>query len=557
MSSFQMAIGIAGGLAIFLFGMKVMSEGLQKVAGERMRKFLSAITDHRVLGVLTGFVVTSAIQSSSATTVMLVGFVHAGMITLIQSVGVIMGANIGTTMTGWLVAILGFKVKIAAMALPAVAIGFFSRFLGSKRLANWGEFLIGFGILFIGLDFMKDAVEGLKESGTVLGWLAACKADTLFTRMVAILVGAAVTAIIQSSSAALAITMTLAAQGMIDLETACALAIGQNIGTTITANLASIGTSSTAKRAARVHLLFNLLGSLWPILVLHQLISVVDHIVPGGTGGEAPSAAVIAARLAAFHTLFNLVNTVVFLPFTGQLAWVATKMVRPSKAEVAAGLKFLDTKILGSPPMALHAARSELLRMLHEVRSMLDKVLTLISSPTKKLGKVADDVVASEQIVDMLARKITEYLVSITELETSEVQSQEIIGMMHVVSDIERMGDHSESLLKLATKMYDKKLPLTDVAQKEIGEIGDKAEEFIDLLSANMMNPSLNLMTKARAIEQTINDMRMRMREGHMARLQAGECEVGPGLVFIDMLTSFEKIGDHSFNVAEMLAGER
>ena len=551
----SMVITAIGGLALFLFGMKVMSEGLQKVAGERMRSILSAMTSNRFAGVGTGLVVTAVVQSSSATTVMLVGFVNAGLINLSQSIGVIMGANIGTTVTGWLVAVVGFKVKIAAMALPAIALGFFPRMFGARKLADWGEVLVGFGVLFLGLDFMKDAVADLKDADQVVAWIAQCRADAIGWRLIAVAVGMLVTFIIQSSSAAMAVTMAMAAEGVIDIPTACALALGQNIGTTITANLAAIGTSSAAKQAARAHLLFNLLGSIWPIVLFIPFLHVMDYVVPGALGAD-PSKALIASFLAAFHTTFNIVNTVIFLPFTKQLAWLSTKIVWGKETEEA-HLKFLDPKLMSSPPMALHAARKELDRMLEEVETMLRKVCELISSPGKKMGKLADEILASEQTVDMLEKEISEYLVPVTRMDTSMEQSHEIGGILNAVNDVERMGDHCEMLLKLARKRYDRKLPLTESALKDLMELGDKVQEFLSLIRGNMFTASEALMARAREFEDSIDYMRKLARRGHIDRLNNQECSVNQGLIYIDMLTSFEKIGDHSFNVAQMLAGER
>jgi phosphate:Na+ symporter len=556
MDGVSMTINIVGGLALFLFGMMVMAEGLQKVAGDRMRSVLSVMTTNRVAGVGTGMLVTAVIQSSSATTVMLVGFVNAGLMTLSQSIGVIMGANIGTTMTAWLVAILGFKVDVAAMALPAVALGFIPRLFGARKLGDWGEVLIGFGVLFLGLDFMKEAVAELKDSPEIISWIAGCRADSLLPRLAAMSVGLVVTCIIQSSSAAMAVTMTMAAEGIIDLPTACALALGQNIGTTITANLAAIGTSRVAKQSARAHFLFNALGSIWPILLFSPFMVFIDAIVPGVIAGE-PSKLQIATFLAAFHTAFNVANTVVFLPFTKQLAWLSTKLVWGARAEGGDHLVYLDPKLVSSPPMALHAARSELKRMIEEVESMLSKVRQLIASPDKKMGRIADEILASEQVVDMLEREISEYLVSVTRMDTSLEQSHEIAGIIHAVSDVERMGDHCESLLKLARRRYDNKLEFSESASKELADLGERAQDFLGLIREHMFVSSERIMVKAREFEDSIDEMRKRARDGHIRRLNEQECSVNVGLVYIDMLTSFEKIGDHSFNVAQMLAGER
>ncbi|MDJ0761924.1 MAG: Na/Pi cotransporter family protein [Myxococcota bacterium] len=558
----QTLITVLGGLAFFLFGMKIMSEGLQKVAGAKMRRVLSVMTNNRLAGVGTGILVTSAVQSSSATTVMLVGFVNAGLITLHQSIGVIMGANIGTTLTGWLVAIVGFKVKIVMMALPAVALGFFPRFFGARRIAEWGEVLIGFGVLFIGLDFMKDSVHQLRDSEVILAWMSSCRADFIGWRLLAVFVGALVTMIIQSSSATMAITMTLAAQQLIDLPTACALVLGENIGTTLTANLAAIGASNTAKRAARAHLVFNISGAVWAVILFTPFLSGINHIVSAITGdlGSAPSQTSIAARIAAFHSVFNVLNTAMFLPFASQIAWIADKLVSSVKKTESKSLKYIDPTIINLTPMALHAARSEVGRMLDEVESMLSRVLMLIASPEKKLGKIAAAIAASEQTVDLLQKEITVYLTKIARSEKSGRQSRELAGIINAVGDIERMGDHCELLLKLLERRYDEKLAFSKEEIREATEIGEQVMRFIELLKQNisrMLNGNAsNLMEEARKIENTINEKRRHMRDTHVERLRQGNSDVDSGLVFIDMLTSFEKLGDHAFNVAEMLSGE-
>jgi phosphate:Na+ symporter len=556
MSTTQMVIQIAGGLALFLFGMKIMSEGLQKVAGTRLRQALAVMTGDRFRGVGTGILITSAIQSSSATTVMLVSFVNAGLLNLTQAVGVIMGANIGTTVTAWLVALLGFRIKIAAMALPAIAMGFFVRFLSQRKLTDWGEVVIGFGLLFLGLDFMKGAVEQLRESPAVLEMISDCHANHLGGVLFAVLIGVVVTSVVQSSSATMAITMALAVQGMIDLPTACALTLGQNIGTTVTANIAAIGSSTNAKRAARAHFLFNLLGTIWVVILFWPLLSLMNAIFPeAGSPGGSPNAT--ADYLATYHTLFNVANTIVFLPFTGALAWLATRLVRAPKEGEEFHLKYLDTKLVPAPPMAIQAARNELKRMLEEVETMLDRVLLLISSPDQKMGKTAEDILASEQTVDRLEKELTEYLVNVSRHEISEEQSREITGILNAVNDIERMGDHCESLLKLTRRKYDGKLAFSWQAIKDILEIGAKVKAFVELLKPHILKPRANFMDKANVIEDSIDQMNMRMRQDHVNRLNQGTCDVDPGLLFIDMLTSFEKMGDHSYNIAQVLSGVR
>jgi phosphate:Na+ symporter len=555
MSPFELTVGILGGLALFLFGMRIMSDGLQKLAGDKMRSILGVMTGNRFAGVFTGLFITTAIQSSSAATVMLVGFVHAGLVSLQQSVGVIMGANIGTTITGWMVAAIGFKIHISAMALPCIALGFFLRFFAGKRLTNWGEFLLGFGILFLGLDFMKEAVTELKDSPQIMSMMSTMTADTLLRRVLAVIVGMLVTFVVQSSSATMAVTMTLAAEGMIDVHTACALILGDNIGTTITANLASIGASTSAKRAARVHSLFNVVGAVWGVLLFVPFVSLVGAMVPGVLEGGATKAA-LATFLAAYHSLFNVINTILWLPFVKQLAWLGAHLVPEAHKLEVPHLKYLDAPAMESAPMALFAARKEVRRMLDEVRSMLEKTMLLITHPDEKLGTVAEEVFQSEIIVDTLEREITRYLVEVVRLDTSMEDSTEIAGLLTCLHDLERMGDHCEMLTKLAKRRYDNKLPFGEDAIKDILEIGGKVRQFLELLSTNMQNPSTEVLTLARNLENSINAIRKQARRGHIERLNAGECGVDQGLIYIDMLNSFEKIGDHATNVAEMLAGD-
>ena len=558
MDPISITVELLGGLALFLFGMKLMGDGLQQVAGPRMRDALSVMTSNRFAGVATGCVVTCIIQSSSATTVMLVGFVHAGLITLTQAIGVIMGANIGTTFTGWLVALVGFKVNITALALPAITIGVIPSLLGNRRYHDWAQVVLGFGILFLGLWFMKESVAGLEQSEAVAAWVSRNSADTLLGVIWAIFLGCVVTVVVQSSSAVLAVTMTLAAQGIIGFETACALALGQNIGTTITANIAALTAATPARQAARAHFLFNFVGVVLALIAFRPLLTMADWIVPGQVlgNGDATSFDKVTA-LAFFHTIFNVANTIILVPFVSQIAWAATKLTGKPRGHEAVGLLYLHPGVMTSTTMALHAARNELGRMLEEVQSMFSRVMKLVATPDAKMGAVADSILGSEQTVDYLERAITEYCVSIAKMEISFDQSRELAGILGAVGDVERMGDHCESLLNLLRRRYDKDVDWSDQATKDLSEIGDKADTFLELLRMNLDEPLADLMPRAREIEEMVNQERGRLRSIYVNRLRDGSCSMDHGLIVIDMLTSFEKIGDHSFNVAQMLAGER
>ncbi|MGV7928874.1 MAG: Na/Pi cotransporter family protein [Spirochaetota bacterium] len=562
MNGFSISVTIFGGLGLFLFGMKIMSESLQMAAGDRMKSILSTVTNRRIAGVFTGFIITSIIQSSSATTVMLVSFVSAGLITLQQSVGIIFGANIGTTVTGWLVAIFGFKVQIAAFALPAIGIGFFIRFLNNEKLQQYGEVLLGFGVLFLGLDVMSGAVKDLRGSEGVMSFMAGYIASSTPRVVLVVGIGTAITMLLQSSSATMAMTMTLAAHGLIDFQTACALILGENIGTTITANIAAVGASSDAKRAARIHLLFNLFGVCWVVTVFHLFfVPMVDYIVPGDpyTADHAARSMAVASHLAAFHTVFNICNTIVFFPFAGVLVKLATRMVPAGRGEDpdAFHLKYISTSLVSTPSININQARLEIRHMAQVVLEMFDMVMDVFHKPTDKLGTVVEEVGRKENVVDRLEKDISDFLVRVSQQNLSQEQSQSISAMLHMVNEMERMGDHCESLLRYTRRKYDGRIEFTEQAMKEIGEIAGKVREFIVLLRDNLMTDRADILPRAKVLEDRIDELRRDLKKGHVQRLNQGLCDVPSGLIFIDMLTSFEKIGDHAFNVAEGIAGER
>lgn len=563
MEILMIAVTVLGGLGLFLYGMKIMSESLQSATGERLKRILWKATNNRIKGVITGFTITSMIQSSSATTVMLVSFVSAGLITLPQSIGIILGANIGTTVTGWIVAIIGFKFKIKALALPAIAIGFFLRYLEREKIKYWGEVLLGFGILFLGLSIMNDSVKDLKNSTEIFAILKTFKAAGILSTIMTVMVGAFITMIIQSSSATMAMTMTLAVGGAIDFPTSCALILGENIGTTITASLASVGASISARRAARVHMLFNTLGVVWVLIIMHSLfLPLIDKIIPGDpfAADIGVRSKVIADHMAAFHTVFNISNTLLFLPFTSLLAAAAIKMVPQRKDKENANqfhLKYISTSLLSTPSMNLNQARLETKRMMEIVVDMFDQVMEVHRNPTEKMGEIVEDIQTKEDHTDLLEKEISEFIVKVSQNKTSEEQSHEISAMLQRVNELERIGDHCVSLLKLIRRKYDKGIMFTDLANKQIDEISGKVKEFLDLIQTNISSTSSNIISTARSIENRINELRREMRKEHVKRLSDNVCDVDSGLIFIDMLTSFEKIGDHSYNIAEGIAGLR
>ncbi len=562
MTTFSIIMQLIGGLGVFLLGMKSMSEALQKVAGDKMRAILRSITGNRILGVLTGLLVTSIIQSSSATIVMLLSFVNAGLISLIQAIGVIMGANIGTTVTGWLVSLVGFQININAVALPVVGIGFFMRFFKRRSVAYWGEVLIGFGLLFLGLNFIKEAVPDMSSSPDMANWIASHAVTGLVPLLITILVGACATIALQSSSAAMAIVLVLAANGQIDFPTSAALILGENIGTTIKAVLISLGANVNTRRTAMTHMLFNVIGVVWAVILFRPLLALVNMMLPGDAFSTdiAIRSMAIPTHLAAFHTVFNIINTLLFLPSVHVLARIVTKMV-PGKEEEpeVSRLKFIGTELVATPVLALTAARQELGRMVDVATDAFRTVVPLTLNPANAYGEDADKVQKLEQQTDVMDTEIVNFLSNVARNSTSARHAAEVTSLILMSSDIERIGDHCDSLLRLAKRRHDKQLQFSERAQEEIKAMADLVDTFLQKLHHGLTAPEVppHFFNDARLLESKINEMRRRLRKDHVERLNNGQCQVMQGLVFLDMLTSFEKIGDHAINVAEGLVGRK
>ncbi len=548
----RVLFGLIGGLGLFLFGMRTMSEGLQKVAGDRMRKILAALTNNRIVGTFVGLAVTAIIQSSSATTVMVVGFVNAGLLSLVQAIGVVLGANIGTTITAQLI-----SLNIAEFALPAIGIGtgiaLFSR---DRYKGYWGEILLGFGLLFLGLSFMKQAFDPLKHSEEI---------RQIFTlvgdyHLLGVLIGGLLTIIVQSSTATIGITLALATSGLIGFEASVALILGENIGTTITANFAAIGTNLAARRTACCHFLFNAIGVAYMLIFFPFFIELVDLLTPGSAdaviatqtqadllGGLVGDRPFIARHIANTHTLFNLINTLVFLPFLGLLARFSTILIRGQESAVKMRAQYIDSRVLNTPPIALGQARRETHRMAHITLEMLQETNLFIESGDLKKIKGLE---GREELVDLLQKEITDFLVALSQQSVAARTSREIAVLMHVVNDFERIGDHCEKLWKLGQRKVETKIVFSEIGLNDLAEISGKTEEFLGFVVEGIEEGDLSIGT-AISYENTIDDLEKRSRNNHIDRLNTGECAVRPGMIFIDMLHNFEKISDHAYNVAE------
>lgn len=550
---------LLGGLGVFLLGIEIMSEGLQKTAGSGLRKILSMATTNRFAGTFSGFAITSLIQSSSATTVMVVGFASAGLLTLGQSLGVIFGANIGTTVTAWIVSLLGFKIKIAAFALPLIGLGYFSRFIKRWRWPHRvGEILVGFGLLFFGLELIKQGIPDLRQSPEVMAWIGRFSADFLFTRLGLIAVGTVLTVVFQSSSAVMAVTIAAAAKGIIDFPAAAALVLGENIGTTITANLAAIGASRTAKQAAIGHLLFNLTGVAWATLLFLPLVKLVDMLVPGVPYGlsEAALLTAIPLHISAFHTVFNVINTGLMLPFIKQFEKLVLlilpdqKVTGPKEHE----LVYLTTPFARAPELAIDAARKEIDNLAGVVTGMMGKITGLLAS-----GKIDEDtlvkVKADEKTTDVLEHKINNYLAALVHERLSNKASREVLSLMSMINDFEKMGDYGEKVANLLARTQQAAGELSAEDFSDLLKISTFAKEMLEQTRTYILKSEGDIMARIWEKENELNRLRGEFREKHLNRMSQGKCEPASGPVYSDILNSFEKMGDHAVNVVEAVTG--
>ncbi|WP_282756706.1 Na/Pi cotransporter family protein [Desulfuromonas thiophila] len=555
----DLLFGLMGGLGLFLFGMKIMSEGLQKVAGNRMRKILAALTNNRYVAAFVGLAVTAIIQSSSATTVMVVGFVNAGLMSLVQAIGVVLGANIGTTITAQLIAF-----KITKFALPAIGIGTLMKlFCKDKKNIYLGEILLGFGILFYGMSVMKEAFDPIKGSEQFRQVFLLVDNHPLL----AVAIGALMTVIVQSSSATIGITLALATSGLISFEGSVALILGENIGTTVTANLAAIGTNVAARRTALSHFLFNFLGVTYMLVLLPYFVEFVNAITPGDADlvvttqqqahefglavGDKPY---IARHIANTHTLFNIINTLVFLPIIGVLANLATRLVPGKDSQLDFQLKYIDSRVLNTPPLALSQARSETNRMALLALECVDETLQFLDKADLRM---LESLRKKEDLLDLLQREIIDFLVAISQRPISQEASREISSLMHVVNDLEKIGDYCENLWQLGERRIEQRIRFSSVAEAEVADLAQKTREFVSFIQKAFERRDQTIIEKAQFMENQIDTLEAQLRDNHIQRLNTGECSVNPGLIFIDMIHNFEKIGDHTHSIARAIIGKK
>lgn len=547
----DMIFGLIGGLGMFLFGMGLMSDSLKKAAGQRMRKLLTALTKHRVVAVLIGASVTCMIQSSSATTVMTVGFVNAGLLTLKQALCVVLGANVGTTFTAWLVS--GLAVfKITTYSLPAIGVGFAIRMFGkSQKVRNVGTIILGFGILFTGIDFMKEGFSPLQSNERVhsaLIWFGRYP-------ILAVLAGTAITMLLQSSSATIAMIQILAFNGAFggDWPTALRIIIpfilGDNIGTTITAEIAAINTSIAARRTARGHTLFNVIGVLYmlPLVWSGWFSNAVEWITPFKlTQGT------IMVHIAVAHSAFNVFNTVVFLPLVGWLEAIVVKIVPAKPKDVIAKPIVLEEHLLNTPEIAIDQGRREIVRM---VKVAKEAVNYAIEGLEENDGKKLELARKTEDVTDTFQYEITSYLAELSTKELSDELSIELPVLLHTVNDLERIGDHAVNITEIAERKISQKQAFSDAAHGEGAQLKGEVNQMFDYISTALDNNDTEAAQAALINENNLNRMQVDFRRNHVKRMTDGVCTPEIGLIFIDFVDNIEKIGDHLANIAQAVIG--
>ncbi len=556
--SFLDFLSLVGSLGMFLYGMKMMSESLQKVAGNKMRAILSAMTSNRFLGILTGFIVTSVVQSSSATTVMVVSFVNAGLITLKESIGVIMGANIGTTVTGWIITLFGFKVKISAYALPLIGVGLPFIFSKSGNRRSWGEFLIGFALLFLGLEYIKDSVPDIRQNPELLSFLSQYTNNGIFTTLLFLLIGTILTVVIQSSSATMALTFVMCSQGWIEFGQAAAMVLGENIGTTITANIAAAVGNLSAKRAARVHLIFNVIGVLWMLLIFDHFTGWIDSWVTQ-RGGISPSdsPAAIPTALALFHTSFNVINVLLFVWFTPYIKIAAERMVpqRDKDMDEEFRLKYITTGLLSTSELSILQAKKEIQFFAKHTTKMFGFFRRLMDEESdKKFEKLYSKVQKYEGISDDVEVEITNYLSQVSQNKLSELGRKRIRSMLKLAGDLESIGDSNFNLARSVNRMREKKIRFNKAAKEKLEIMFHLVEEALSIMRENLQKDELVVsITKAHDMEEQVNNYRNQLKAEHMDNLANNVYSYEVGIFFNDLFSESEKLADYAINVSEAL----
>jgi phosphate:Na+ symporter len=550
----DLVFNLVGGLGLFLYGMHTMSEALQVIAGDRLRRVISTFTNNRIFGVASGLLATMIVQSSSVTTVMVVSFINAGLMTLMQGASVILGANIGTTVTGW---ILVFKLHKSALLF--LGLGAFTQFFARRESIRFmGQFAMGFGMLFFGLSLMKSGLEPLKELPEFASWMARFGATSFFSLVMSVLVGAVLTILVQSSSVMLGITIALASVGLIDFQGAAALVLGENIGTTITAQLAAINGTTEARRAAMFHSTVNIFGVFVMLFLFTAWTSTVDTITPGDpnmidAAGDRPF---ITEHIAVAHTSFNIVLALICLPLLGPLIRVASALVPAGKREQTQ-LQFLYPTMLESPVMAIQQGRLEVFHMAHVVDESLKITRDLFEDMAEPRDEMRERILKKERVIDAIQHEITIFMSKVMSGVLTSAQTDEVRSMIRLADEIESVADYCERLANYRRRMLREGVTLSEEAQADLRNYLDRTiafyQEVVDRAKRGETNWMNSIHMKGRDLLATADAM----RDSNLRRLAAQTCNPTSGIFFNDMLVALRRIRNHSYNMAEAFQGKK
>ena len=544
---------LIGSLGLFLYGMKIMSEGLQKVAGDRLRSILTAMTTNRVTGVLTGVLITALIQSSSATTVMVVSFVNAGLLTLAESISVIMGANIGTTVTAWIISIFGFKVDMAAFALPLLAIALPLIFSGKSNRKSIGEFIFGFSFLFMGLSYLKANAPDLNANPEMLAFVQNYTDMGFFSILLFLFIGTILTMIVQASAATMAITLIMCANGWISLELGAALVLGENIGTTITANLAALTANTQAKRAALAHFVFNVFGVIWVLIIFHPFMELVNWVVDTFFQSNNPEVA-ISYKLSAFHSIFNICNVCILIWGVKLIERTVCALIRPKEEDEEPRLRFITGGMLSTAELSILQARKEIHLFAERTHRMFGMVQDLMhTEKDDDFNKLFSRVEKYENISDNMELEIANYLNQVSEGRLSSESKLQIRAMLREVTEIESIGD---SCYNLARTINRKRQTNQDFTEKQYEHIHFMMKLTDDALAQMIVvvekpeHQSIDI-NKSFNIENEINNYRNQLKNQNILDVNNKEYDYQMGVYYMDIIAECEKLGDYVVNVVE------
>lgn len=554
--SFFDFLKLIGSLGIFLYGMKLMSEALQKVAGAKMRHILSAMTSNRVKGVITGILITAIIQSSSATTVMVVSFVNAGLLSLIESIGVIMGANVGTTVTAWLISILGFKVSMAEISLPMIGLCLPLLFSNKRSRKSWGELIIGFGLLFIGLEFLKNSMPNLQDNPEIFTFLQEYTDLGYASYFLFMLIGTALTILIQSSSATMALTLVMCANGWISYDIAASMVLGENIGTTVTANLAAMVANTTAKRAALAHFVFNVFGVIWVLAIFPVFLNWVEQLSTFlGIGNPATNIEAVPMALSLFHTIFNITNLLILIWFTKLIARLVTRLI-PMKEnnEDAFTLKHIKIGLLSTPDASLFQAKEEITLYGKNTRDMFLTVAGCLDTAPKDFEKIFSNLVKMEDESDNVEIEIANYLTKVSESKLSTENSQRIRAMFKIVSEIESIADSSLNVAKAINRRNEQNVVFPEELTNKLRHMFLLVDDTLNVMCNNLSLEYREVNAKkAYELEQAINDYRTILKQEHLLAIEEKRYDYPTGILYTDIFSECEKIGDYAINVTQAI----